>query len=328
LWQKFSRHHRFFSTHPNTTKQTMEDLSVEVQGPTGAYYRAVVVDVLDAGVLLTFENNSKPDQVLAFTDVYLPSKSVPAASIQANEDVEVYFFVTDVKVTDGEVRTEILPNDCVRRLPQQRVPISVHTFKKLVLDIPVDVLEYAKRPEVLRDFQERTRAGVARVDDKARVFVVISQSDNILKRSKMLFDLFFRSVKQKFTLISRREDSLRRMAETTSVQPQGSHVETFTVPGDLMGLAIGTHGSNIQLARAVDGVRSVDLDDTTSTFTIRGDTEDAVKRARAALEYREDVVQIPVEMVGKVGHLNSCLLSTVLGKGLGLGLSFGLTHFN
>lgn len=45
----------------------------------------------------------------------------------------------------------------------------------------------------------------------------------------------------------------------------------FHVPQDLVGLAIGRLGSNINSAREIPGVRSIDIDDYTSTFFIRGE---------------------------------------------------------
>lgn len=49
-----------------------------------------------------------------------------------------------------------------------------------------------------------------------------------------------------------------RLLENTSLH-SSAHVEEFTVPFDLMGLAIGSHGANIQSARNIEGVEDIQL---------------------------------------------------------------------
>jgi len=221
------------------------------------------------------------------------------------------FYVVKFKGLD-DAFNEIVPLERVRPAGKWE-PVTRSMYYKCMIDVPQDIRSICAT-DAHTGFGVQTKAASVFYHSELNVLVVLSTWEGSIKKAAILSEMHFRSLRTKMLLRSRNDEALKQLDAVKKQAQQSPIYEQLTLPEDLVGLAIGAQGANIQAARRIPGILSVEVDEPACTFNILGENMECVQEAKRVLDFAEEQVHVQRAYVGKVIGKNGRIIQDIVDK--------------
>ncbi|KAI1703297.1 KH domain-containing protein [Ditylenchus destructor] len=261
-------------------------MEIEVGQSSGVYVKAFVEQVAQNSVLVSYENNSKLAELCPFDRcrcvltegnpnapyVFKTGDIVDAFMQQADGDqqsivcawqkAKVKDIKEDLAVVESvegpqNIDTVNMSSRC--RPVNSASPITYESFQHHLIDIPGDLKKYFSNLQSYKDLTDLVKDIHVEYLKETGQIKVVSLSSQSINKVKMLSGVFITSARKKNKLVQKRKKTENKARETLTVTERNvsskcassSHVSLncvleFMVAAELMGLAIGTDGTNIK----------------------------------------------------------------------------------
>ncbi|KAI0980358.1 hypothetical protein GJ496_011866, partial [Pomphorhynchus laevis] len=321
----------------HASNMDLNDLFVEVIREDGAWYKGLVHDFTDEGIEVIFPNTQLPPSTVRYDQVKpVPSNgdSTPKAP-EIGDHCEVQlaskdggtigwvegvikdargdFFVVDIINRENETsKSDIFPSERIRAINNQE-PMSPGCLFRYRVHLNENLEELASDDKSHKFLKEPLSPSRLYYDKNTKELVLLTDSQTCLKRATMMIEMHLKCLDIKSAIIRKSKNALDRI-KYSSGSITSRHSCEFQVKESVMGLAIGSRGTNIISARRIPGITQIDTDHATLTFRIYGETEEAVNQARAMLEFEECVVMVPRAIIGRVIGKNGGTIQDIVDR--------------